>query len=265
MSTTVGLIAMSLSSVTLAATAQLDLLTDNFGTETSFEMKLDQGDAESIDFSSPSPAGTDLNDGSADAGDLSNNTTYMFTWDLDPGVYEFTIFDAFGDGICCTFGLGEFTLTNGDEVIHVSSQNENPFTGASETIAFTVVDPVLEVLIDIKPGSDPNCFNINGHGVIPVAILGSADFDVTLINTGPNAVNPLVFNGLDVRVRGKKGPLCSIDDTNGDGHLDLVCHFEDDASQWVVGDDDEGVITGELFDGTLIEGTDSICIVPQQN
>ena len=36
--------------------------------------------------------------------------------------------------------------------------------------------------IDIKPGSDPNCININGHGVIPVAILGSEDFDVSLVD-----------------------------------------------------------------------------------
>ena len=35
------------------------------------------------------------------------------------------------------------------------------------------------VAIDIKPGSDPNCFNNDGHGVIPVAILSSTDFDAT--------------------------------------------------------------------------------------
>ena len=33
-----------------------------------------------------------------------------------------------------------------------------------------------DVEIDIKPGSDPNCFNNNGHGVIPVAILSSNNF-----------------------------------------------------------------------------------------
>lgn len=39
--------------------------------------------------------------------------------------------------------------------------------------------------IDVKPGSEPNCFNINGQGVIPVAILGSADFNVSDINLPP--------------------------------------------------------------------------------
>ena len=33
----------------------------------------------------------------------------------------------------------------------------------------TLTEIVETVAIDIKPGSDPNCININGHGVIPVA------------------------------------------------------------------------------------------------
>lgn len=114
----------------------------------------------------------------------------------------------------------------------------------------------LEVAIDIKPGSHPNCFNVNGHGVIPVAILGSAEFDVDQIDA-----YSLTFDGMSVRVRGKRGPLCSQEDSNGDGYMDLVCHFEDDAEYWA-GGNDEGSVTGVLWDGTEFEGTDSICIVP---
>lgn len=40
----------------------------------------------------------------------------------------------------------------------------------------------IEVQIDVKPNRDPSCFNSNGKGVIPVGILGSADFDVKLID-----------------------------------------------------------------------------------
>lgn len=117
---------------------------------------------------------------------------------------------------------------------------------------------VVPVTIDIKPGSDPNCFNINGHGVIPVAILGSADLDVSDIKTD----DTLSFNGLATRIRGKKGPLCSIEYSNGDEFLDLVCHFEDDSSEWLADSNEKATLTGELVDGTSIEGTDSICIVP---
>ena len=120
----------------------------------------------------------------------------------------------------------------------------------------------MQVAIDIKPGSDPNCFNLNGQGVIPVAILGGADSDVNSINTDPNANNALSFNGLAVRVRGNKGPLCSIEYSNEDAFPDMVCHFEDDPQQWLSGVEGNATLTGELLDGTLIEGSDSICIVP---
>jgi len=76
----------------------------------------------------------------------------------------------------------------------------------------------FEVTIDVKPGSDPNCFNINGHGVVPVAILGSDTFDVYQINQ-----SSLLFAGLEARVRGNKGPFCSFQDSNADGFTDLVC------------------------------------------
>ncbi|MFK7750301.1 MAG: S8 family serine peptidase [Kordia sp.] len=33
---------------------------------------------------------------------------------LDDGCYDFTITDAYGDGICCAYGNGSFTLTNND-------------------------------------------------------------------------------------------------------------------------------------------------------
>jgi hypothetical protein len=43
-----------------------------------------------------------------------------------------------------------------------------------------VFDP--EVFVDIKPGSCPNPFNVKSKGVLPVAILGAEDFDVTMID-----------------------------------------------------------------------------------
>ena len=114
----------------------------------------------------------------------------------------------------------------------------------------------LQATIDVKPGSDPNCFNINGHGVIPVAILGSDTFDVA--NIDPLTLS---FGGLQVRVRGKKGPLCNIGYSDSDAYLDLVCHFEDDAMNWSTGVESAS-LTGTLLDGREFEGSDSICIVP---
>jgi hypothetical protein len=116
--------------------------------------------------------------------------------------------------------------------------------------------PSAGVQIDIKPGSYPNCFNINGNGVVPVAILGSSSLDVTTINT-----SSLSFNGLAVRVKGNSQNQCSVQDVNADGIPDLVCQFQDSTANWVQGST-VGVVTGQLSDGTAIRGTDSICIVP---
>ena len=113
--------------------------------------------------------------------------------------------------------------------------------------------------IDIKPGSDPNCFNINGRGVIPVAILGSESLEVDSVDQ-----TTLRFSGLDVRVRGNGNPSCGMEDTNADGYTDLVCHFEDDdPDSWSLGSA-SAALSGKLLGGagTPISGTDSICIVP---
>lgn len=127
---------------------------------------------------------------------------------------------------------------------------------------------MIQVDIDIKPGGYPNCFNINGSGVIPVAILGSDTLDVTQID-----ISTLNFGGLDVRLKGNDSPQCSIEDVSGDfaspggvpdGYPDLVCQFVDDPDVWSA-DDGTAKITGNLlpdYGGIPIEGTDEICLRP---
>jgi hypothetical protein len=111
----------------------------------------------------------------------------------------------------------------------------------------------IDVGIDIKPGSEPNAINLSANGVIPVAILGSADFDV-------NDVDPttVTLEGAALRLKGKSGNYGSFEDVNGDGYPDLVVHIVD----FTVSDGaTTATLTGSLWDGTPIEGTDSIVIV----
>lgn len=121
----------------LAVPVVLDLLTDDFAGETSFEMAIMLGGTNIAYDSWSSPTdltgGPFLDDGFVDAGDLLSATDYTFTWDLDAGDYEFTIFDAFADGICCGFGIGSYTLT----VDGVVAGSGGEF-GAEETTAFNV-------------------------------------------------------------------------------------------------------------------------------
>lgn len=142
-----------------------------------------------------------------------------------------------------------------DELIQEARDNQS-FAYPSDKQQLTTAVAVNVVDIDIKPGSDTNCLNMSGHGVVPVAILGSDSLDIANIDQ-----LSLAFGGLDVRIRGKKGALCSGEYSNGDAYLDLVCKFEDDAGAWSPGSED-ATLTGTLLDGSEFEGTDTICVVP---
>ena len=44
--------------------------------------------------------------------------TYSDTVCLQPGTFRFTILDSAGDGICCSYGQGSYSLTNkGGEIV----------------------------------------------------------------------------------------------------------------------------------------------------
>jgi PKD repeat protein/putative hemolysin len=72
----------------------LSLLTDDYGSETTWTLQDSDG--------------TTLYSG----GPYGNTQTYTVDMELKPGSYTFTIYDAYGDGICCGYGSGSYSLTN---------------------------------------------------------------------------------------------------------------------------------------------------------
>lgn len=88
-----------------------------------------------------------------------------------------------------------------------------------------------EVAIDIKPGSCPNSFNPDSGGVLPVAILGGADFDVATVDPASlrlEGVAPVRWAYEDVAtpVGGRKDSCSSCTTAGRDGYPDLVLHFD---------------------------------------
>jgi hypothetical protein len=181
---------------------------------------------------------------------------------LDPGdvtTVSFTL--TYGEilPVADTDGDG---LTDGDEVYVYSTSpldddtDGDGFLDGDEVAAGT--DPtVFDLEIDIKPGGDPNCFNLDGHGVIPIAILGSAFLDVTDID-----FETVLFEGMAVKAVGRANRLLySFEDVNGDGYLDAVVQIEDMDAVLTLGTA-AGKLTGLLVNERAFQGTDEICIVP---
>jgi hypothetical protein len=138
--------------------------------------------------------------------------------------------------------------------------------------------------LDIKPGSCPNSFNRHSRGVLPVALLGTADIDATAIDVssillaradgiggsvaphegppGPHSVLEDVGTPFD-------GEWCDCHDLEGDGITDLMMHFKtDDVVETLeLNDLDPGalvelVVSGNLLDGMAFTASDCIRLVP---
>ena len=165
----------------------------------------------------------------------------------------------------------------------------------------TVILPVVPVAFDIKPGSCPNPLNVKTHGretytedkddydlmgakenpgqsdkpegpkaVLPVAIVGTEEFDVADID--PTSVMlegvPAVRWGLEdvATPLHEQAQECECNTLGPDGIIDLTLKFDRAAIIAALGEvyDRDTIpltITGELYGGTPIEGTDCVWII----
>ncbi len=98
------------------------------------------------------------------------------------------------------------------------------------------IDVVKKVAaLDILPGACPNTYNRTSSALLPVAILGDFDFDVTQIQWNTVRMYGLDCAGGPVSAHSFQladaattfaGTGCGCHDLNGDGRLDLVANFK---------------------------------------
>jgi hypothetical protein len=137
------------------------------------------------------------------------------------------------------------------EFLVVWSDNRNVSQGEEDIFAqlIGITSDQLIVVVDIKPGSDPNSINPRSKGVIPVAILGTASFDATQVNAesvefGPDGAKEAHGQG-------------HVEDVDGDDVPDIMFHFKTQETGFQCGDT-KATLTGQTFSGEEFTGTDSI-------
>lgn len=144
------------------------------------------------------------------------------------------------------------------------------------------LSPAIEVALDIKPTSCPNPFNFKAKGVLPAAILGTDELDVTMIdpaslkliladdNGNADGVAPLRWAWKDVAAPYMDDVECGCTTDGPDSYMDLTVKFDnqemaDMLNGYQVGDVVILAITGNLLEeygGTPIRGQD--CVVVRQ-
>ncbi|MFQ5970394.1 MAG: hypothetical protein ACE5J2_07870 [Nitrososphaerales archaeon] len=132
--------------------------------------------------------------------------------------------------------------------------------------------------VDIKPQTCPNSLNVKSKGVLPVAILGTDTFDVADVDVSTLALegvapvarpNGKVASISDVATPFGSAPSDAEDCTadGPDGFLDLIMKFRtQDIVDTDLSSESDGAevlltLTGELLDGTPLEGGDFVVII----
>ena len=133
-------------------------------------------------------------------GDMESEVTYVRKWaDIEP------LIDIGVEEVSNILGFTHMKKvfinnTNGDDAatdyqvkfdIPWCQNMQNDFSD----IRFFEKNPLIEVMIDIKPSSYPNSINPKNKGVIPVAVLTTDDFDAQVVDGrtvrfGPNEAEP---------------------------------------------------------------------------
>lgn len=172
---------------------------------------------------------------------------------------ELIAYDSWGfeidrDGPYFVPGGTFLTLTvNGPGIAYIEAYWDEITRSENGVLDNLVFLSFIEVAVDIKPGSYPNSITPDNSGVIPVAILTTADFDALTIDADS------VLFGPDEAERSHR--QAHVYDVDGDGDLDLLFHFRTQQTGIAAGDT-EACVTGQTFDGVPITGCDSVQTVP---
>lgn len=178
-----------------------------------------------------------------------NPIDQVYSYVLKTGDYTIQVLPESGASSTATYTLD---FSAGDQSLILAKDvpiSQIPAQGYGVARSVTgAISSFVPVVVDIKPDSYLNSININSKGVVPVAILSGPSF-----NAGDVVINSIMFAG----ARPLRGNLKDID---SDGDSDLILHFDTQSLQ-LTQDSAMAVLTGQLTDGKLIKGRDSVRII----
>lgn len=172
-------------------------------------------------------------------------------------------------------GTLEYEIQSGDpdplvnEVMVTAVDESGNVVELFDEAVVDLIQPVeINVPLDIKPTSCPNPLNVKSKGVLPVAILGTENFDVSDVDVGSvslEGVAPIRFSYEDVATP-FDGELCDCHEAGPDGYLDLTLKFDTQEIVTALGDVEDGdvlVLTAKVTmeDGAMKEASDCIRII----
>lgn len=171
--------------------------------------------------------------------------------------------------------INNYVTIDGDE-IPPTTVTDDEGSGDPGDEPGTPIGESIPVAIDIKPTSCPNPFNVDTKGVLPVAIVGTEDFDISKVD--PESIKlvgvpPLRWSLEDVctpylPLLGKENRLdCTKE--GPDGYVDLTLKFDHQEIANALGDVADGdelalSLTGNLSEehgGVPILGEDVVVIL----
>lgn len=151
------------------------------------------------------------------------------------------------------------TAANGiRKVRFVGAQNQAGLDDFTFTRAVTIVD------LDVQPGSDPNTVNPASRGLLPVAVLTTADFDAADVDPATVTLGDRDGDDTPVATRRNGSLMASFEDVDADGDDDLVLHFDVQAlvdNGDLTADSEELILRGLSTGGELLRGLDDVRIV----
>jgi hypothetical protein len=162
------------------------------------------------------------------------------------------------DGIW-TVGVSSFPRALGNQGLYTNTQFRGVNDNGDYILTISVVaPPVQQINIEVKPGSgDLAPANPKARGTIPVALLSSPEFNALDIKRdAKNLTFGSTGDEQSLRRCGKDG-----EDVDGDGRLDLVCHFDNQLANFA-DDEDRGTVRGTTNDGKRFEGHGMLKVVP---